>query len=216
MQKIVIFGAGGFGTEVAMTIKDINKSSGDNWDIAGYFDDNKHLQNAVIDGMKVLGGVEELLKCTEEMNVVIAINNPTIRKDLSIKLRQNDLLQFPNVIHPSSIVYHDTCSIGIGNIILLFTVISYGVTMGDFNIINSYSGLGHHTMMGSYNSFNPRVAISGRVTIGDLNEFGMNSSVIQNKSLGSNNMIGANSLLLRNIEDNNVYFGVPAKKFNVL
>ena len=41
MNKTIIFGAGGFGTEVAMLIYDINKSDTNiKFDLIGFIDDN--------------------------------------------------------------------------------------------------------------------------------------------------------------------------------
>ena len=39
MKDIAIFGAGGWGKEVACLIKEINKISIDKWNLIGFFDD---------------------------------------------------------------------------------------------------------------------------------------------------------------------------------
>lgn len=43
MKKIAIFGAGGFGREVAFLIEDINKKNYQ-WEILGFFDDEKKVR----------------------------------------------------------------------------------------------------------------------------------------------------------------------------
>ncbi len=216
MNKTIIFGAGGFGAEVAMAIHDINaKSATQQFDLIGFIDDDASLGDKSFAGIDVIGNTETLLQYKESVNVVIAVNKPSTRKKIAEKLVQNHNLNFPNIIHPTAIAYLDTCNLGKGNIIFLFSVVSYNVTLGDFNIMNSYSGFGHDAVIGNYNTFNPRVAISGGVKIGELNEFGMNSSIVQYKSVGNNNVVGANSLLLRNIRNDSMYFGTPALKIEI-
>ena len=156
-----------------------------------------------------------MLQFSENINVVIAVNKPSVRKKFVDKLSQNPNIIFPNIIHPSCIDYSNTPQSGIGNILFLFVIVSFNVKLGNFNIFNSYTSLGHDVIMDDYNSFNPRVSISGGVTLGSLNEFGLNSSVVQYKKIGSNNMIGAHTLIIKNVKSDCFYFGTPGQKVNL-
>jgi sugar O-acyltransferase (sialic acid O-acetyltransferase NeuD family) len=213
MENLFIFGAGGFANEVILAINDINDKV-PQWNILGIIDDNKALKGTVCNGFTVLGGADYLINYGSRAAVVITINKPSIRKKIVEELSNNTSLYFPNIVHPTSVFYNKTCTIGQGNIVFIYTIISYNISIGDFNIINSYTGLGHDVSLGNYNTFNPRVAISGWVKMGDMNEFGMGSGVVQNKKLGSDNFLGAYSLLVRNLGNGQRYFGVPATKMD--
>ena len=47
--------------------------------------------------------------------------------------------------------------------------------------------------------------------IGNHNDLGPNVTVLSNISIGNNNTIGACALISKNVGDNGVYYGVPAK-----
>ena len=54
--------------------------------------------------------------------------------------------------------------------------------------------------------------ISGGVQIGIGNLIGTNATILQYKIIGNNNIIGASSLLNKDISDDNVMVGIPAKR----
>ena len=58
MMNIAIYGAGGFGREVLTLVQDINRA-GRKYDIMGFFDDGLP-KGTVVNGLSVLGGLEEL------------------------------------------------------------------------------------------------------------------------------------------------------------
>ncbi len=75
MNNIVIIGASGFGREVAWLIE-----NSDNWNVIGFVDDNKDLENKSVNDYPVLGTIDFLLNVNEKTNAVVAIGNPQIRK----------------------------------------------------------------------------------------------------------------------------------------
>ena len=209
MKDIIIYGAGGFGREVNVLIKQIN-SLKETYNVLGFVDDNPEILNKNVNGLKVLGGIEYLL--TFDKPVVVAVAIITKSKETIVnRLLQNKNLIFNNLIHPQ-IYWDDTNVIGSGNILCHGMNITCNVVIGDFNLFNGKVGLGHDVNIGSYNLFGPNSFIAGEVTIANNNTFSMNSSVIQQKKIGSYNVINLNSVVIRNIKDNGTYFGVPALK----
>ncbi len=59
MKDIAIYGAGGFGREVACLIRIINKKT-PQWNLIGFFDDDTKLKDTKNEYGKVIGGIEEL------------------------------------------------------------------------------------------------------------------------------------------------------------
>lgn len=214
MKDIAVFGAGGFGREVACIIKRINKVK-PTWNFIGFFDDNAQLVGTSNEYGKVLGTSEELNSWNGELCLVMGIGSPKAVCAVEKKIT-NEKIEYPNLLDPTVIIAdEDNYKLGKGNIFASNCIISIAVTVGDFNTFNNNTVLGHDDIIGSYNSFMPNVNISGGVKIGDRNFFGVKSTVLQYLKIGNDTMIGGGALVLRNTKDGFLYMGVPAKKMDL-
>jgi sugar O-acyltransferase (sialic acid O-acetyltransferase NeuD family) len=213
MKDIAIYGAGGFGKEVACLIKRINEST-PTWYLVGFFDDNPSLKGKMISHYApCLGGVEELNTYDKELNVIIAIGSPSIMKLVVGKITNSEV-QFPNIIHPETVMTDpETVCIGKGNIIQAHCTLSCDVTIGDFNVLNGSVVFGHDVKVGSYNTFMPAVRVSGEVKIGNENFFGVGSIVLQQLEFGDNVRLSAGSVMMTKPKEGQLYIGNPAKMF---
>lgn len=211
MNKLVIYGSGGFGREVACLINRINEES-PTWDMLGFIDDTKPVGEDVFHFGKILGGYQELNEWKDNLAVVVAIGEPHAFNVLHNRII-NQKVYFPNIIHPD-FGQADVLStrMGVGNIITRGCNFSCNVTVGNFNIFNSSISLGHDVSMGSYNSLMGGVKISGCVQIGDENFFGVAAIVLQGIKIGNRVRIGAGSVLITKPKDDSTYLGNPAKK----
>ncbi len=214
MKEIAIFGAGGFGREIACLINIINKEK-PTWNIVGFFDDNPSLWGRDIGYGKVLGGIDTLNRWDVSLSVVIAIGVPHTLRIIAEKII-NPLVEFPNIVAPSvTFLDKESVSTGKGNIICSSCLISCNVTLGDFNILNGFIPVGHDTEIGSYNVIMPSTNISGGVSIGEENFLGVKSAVLQYVKIGKDVRVGAGSVVMRNTKDGNLYMGNPATKVNL-
>lgn len=208
MKDIAIYGAGGFGREVACLINAINRAE-PQWNLIGYFDDvqTKSENNGF---GNILGGIDDLNAYDKPLAIVIAIGTPSVVINIVSKIN-NPLIDFPNIISPD-IVFLDTASfsIGKGNLIMFQSLISCNVSIGDFNLFNCGVSLGHEAKVGSFNAFMSYVKISGEVTIDNLNYFGVSSVVLQKVEIGNNTTIGTNSVIMRRTKNFTTYLGNPA------
>ena len=208
MKKIAIYGAGGFGREVACLIHKINDISSE-WKLIGFFDDGIEKDTKNEYGV-VLGGIDEANSYPEELAIVIAIASPKIVEKIVGNITSSKIY-YPNIISPDVIYLdRDNVKIGKGNIICSGSLLSCNVNLGNFNILNGFIPIGHDTQIGDFNSFMPAVKISGEVTIGNRNFFGVNSVVLQQIKIGNDTVVGANSLILRKTKDGMTYVGSPA------
>ena len=98
-MKIAIYGAGGFGKEVACLINRINRNGGE-WQLIGFFDDTKPVGSAVSRYGNVLGGMDTLMKVDEPLAIAIAINDNKVVRRIRENIT-NDNVSFPNLIDPS-------------------------------------------------------------------------------------------------------------------
>lgn len=209
MKDIAIYGAGGFGREVACLINLINRDK-PAWNLIGFYDDNEELIGTNNEYGKVIGGIDQLNAYNAELAVAIAIGNPVIVKKI-VENISNMNVTFPNLIAPDVVLMDkNNYSLGQGNIICSKCWISCNVHFGNFNILNVGVMVGHDAFFGNYNSLMPCVNISGEVTVGDENFFGVSSVVLQQKRIGNKTVIGGNSMIIKNTKDGRTYIGNPA------
>lgn len=208
MKDIAIYGAGGFGREVACLLKRINESE-PTWNFVGFFDDGKDIGSSNEYG-KILGGINELNAIKEPLAVILAIGFPkTVEKIVSNI--NSSLVSFPNIFSPDTILLDkDNISFGKGNVICSGCLFSCNIQIGDFNTFNGCITVGHDARIGNFNSFMPAVRISGEVMIGTRNFFGVSSVILQQIKIGCDTVIGANSTIIRKTKDKNTYVGNPA------
>lgn len=212
MNDIAIFGAGGFGKEVACLIRRINEEE-PTWNLIGFFDDNPALKGKMISHFgPCLGNTDDLNAYQKALSLVMAIGNPQVVRAVVEKIH-NPLISFPNLIHPSFVVTDpESFEIGQGNIIQGNCTATVDVKVGDFNVLNGSVCLGHDTTVGSYNALMPGVRISGEVKIGDENFMGVYAVVLQRITIGNRIRLGAGSVLMTKPKDGCLYIGNPARK----
>jgi sugar O-acyltransferase (sialic acid O-acetyltransferase NeuD family) len=211
-RDIAIYGAGGFGREIACLIRQINEIK-PLWNLAGFFDDGVQVEGNRYG--KVLGGLERLNEWEKPLSVVLAIATPAYLENLALKIT-NPLIEFPNIIAPNVNVFDkDAFTIGKGNLIFLGCRLSSDVRIGDFNLLNGAVSLGHDVKLGSYNVLQPSTRISGDCIVGNRNFFGVQSIVLQGVKIGNNTRIGTLSVIMKNTKDDSLYFGNPAKRMKL-
>ena len=102
-------------------------------------------------------------------------------------------VHWPNLKAPSSYI-STSCSMGIGNLFLSFSLVNANAEMGDFNLFNIYS------------------SINNDCSVGDENIFHQYASAINGVSVGDSNLICAGEVLFDSL-DNDIIFqsgiGIP-------
>jgi sugar O-acyltransferase (sialic acid O-acetyltransferase NeuD family) len=209
MKKIAIIGAGGFGREVKMLIDQINENKVV-YEFMGYYDDNIP-KGSIVNGFKVLGSINQLLQVDYNLEIVISIADPKIKKKIYETLKFNSLLNFPSLIHPNVLIGKDEVIIGYGCVICASNIITVNIVIGNFVIFNLGCTVGHDTKIGDYSSFMPSVNISGEVIISEKVYVGTGAKIINQIEIGENSIIGAGAVVSKSIPSNCTAVGVPAK-----
>lgn len=214
MKEIIIFGAGGLGREIQWLIERINENSikldgKKTWDIIGYVDDGQQA-GTIINGYKILGGIDFLEKFDSPISVVCAIGSSKTRKRIIEKLKCNTKIRFPNLIDPT-VQLSDRIEWGEGNIVCGMCVLTVDIVIGDFCILNWDCTVGHDAILESFVTAYPSVNISGMTCLGQGVELGTGSQIIQGKIIGSNSIIGAGSVVVKDIPANCTAVGSPCK-----
>ncbi len=207
--KLAIYGAGGFGRETAAMISQINQHK-PTWEVIGFFDDGLK-KNEEVDGLKILGGIDDLNSYSDNLSVCVAVADPLIRFGLVNKII-NKKISFPTFIHPSAVLGEMTRNVfGKGCIITAGVILTTGIKLSDFCIINLTTTIGHDVKLGDCCTVMPGCSISGNVSIGKCSLLGTGSRIIQGITIGENCMIGAGAVVTKNFDSNLKILGVPAR-----
>lgn len=209
MKKIAIIGAGGFGREVKMLIDQINHNE-KKYEFIGFYDDNLE-KESLVNGYKVLGTINELFQIDYNLEVVISIADPTIKKKIYETIKNNHFISFPTLIHPNVLIGTDEVTFGYGCIICASNIITVNISLGNFVILNLGCTVGHDTKIGDYCSFMPSVNISGEVIIENSVYVGTGAKIINLLTIGNSTIVGAGAVVSKSLPEKCTAVGIPAK-----
>lgn len=208
MKDIYIVGAGGFGREVLWLIQRINNVNLE-WNIKGFIDDNKSIQNTIIDEYPVVGTTDDLENI--DGYVVIAIGNSCIKKNIVERIKSISNVKFATLVDPSAIM-SNRVDIGEGSIICAGNIITVDIKIGNHVILNLDCTVGHDVVINDFVTVYPSANISGNTMIGRCSEIGTGTKIIQGTFICDNVVLGAGATVVKDIMVEGTYVGTPTKK----
>ncbi|HVP13035.1 MAG TPA: acetyltransferase [Phycisphaerae bacterium] len=205
-MDVVILGAGGHGRVVLDIIQQARKHKP-----VGFLDNNEALHGRRVDGLPVLGGLEQLpeLKQHGIGAAVIAIGDNGIRRAMANTLDENGF-QFINAIHPSAQLA-SSVTVGKGVVIAAGALICAHCQIGDYAILNTGCIVDHESMIGTATHICPGVRLAGHVTVESGAFLGIGATVVQNIRVGFEAVVGAGSVVIHNVDPMSTVVGVPAR-----
>lgn len=208
MNDLIIFGASGFGREVAWLVERINHGM-PTWNLLGFMDDDEKIQGTRINGYTVLGKTEDITRYPDAY-FVCAVGASRIREEIICRLKGiNPGIRFATLIDPS-VEKSDLVMIGEGTIICAHTIITVNIQIGNHVIINLDCTIGHDAILHDFVTLFPSVNVSGTTEIGRCSELGTGMQIIQGKTIGEYSTVGAGAVVVKDITLPGVYIGCPA------
>ncbi len=211
-KKIIIIGGLGNGSVIAAAIHDANKRGFDEWEFYGYLND-RIKPGELIDGMPVLGSLKDAKSFVSEgyyfINTIFRIDGQQERIDLFEQLTIPDD-QLATFIHPTSYVAPNV-TLGSGSVVMPNVSLSPGTTFGKGNLIMVNAIIGHNNTIGNYCHFAAQCCVGAYLKIGNGVHIGLNASIKENLTIGENATLGMGAVLTKNIGDNEIWVGNPAK-----
>ena len=194
------------GGHIALNISDY----GNKFEVAGLLDDDPDKIGKELFGYPVVGPIDEALNF-KDVNIVVGISFPEIKRQVIHKLIKNQSLAFPTLLHRNAWI-SEGVSVGLGSVIYPGNCINYGSEIGDFVVMNMNCSLGHHTKIGSFTSLAPGVNTGGHTQIGQGVDVGIGVSTIQNVKIGDQSVIGGQSMVIREVMPESTVMGIPARE----
>jgi sugar O-acyltransferase (sialic acid O-acetyltransferase NeuD family) len=205
---MLIIGAKGFAKEVLEVLHQLDQTEN-----IYFFDDVNHYNVTLLySKYKILtdeNQAQELFinNCSK---FTLGIGNPYLRYKLVEKFTYLGG-QVCTLISPFAKIGHYGNSIGEGCNIMSSTILTNDILIGKCCLINLSCTIGHDVIIGDFVEVCPGVNISGNCFVGDFTFIGTNSTILPGVKIGQNVVVGAGSVVTKDIPDNCIAVGVPAK-----
>lgn len=202
---MLIVGAGGLAKEILEIVHELNIEN------LYFFDDINENNFYLYDKYTILKNDKDVLHIFSKNNLfTIGIGKPLLRKrmyDKFIFLGGKIISLISNKAHVGSF----GTIIGEGAVILQGAIITNDVVVGKCVLLNPNTTVSHDVKIGNFVECSPGVCITGNVKIGDFTYIGTNATILPNINIGKNVTIGAGAVVTKDIPDNSLVVGIPAR-----
>ena len=207
-NKIILIGGGGHCKACIDVIEQENK-----FEIAGILDLPEKLGESIL-GYKIIGNDNDIVKYAQEgYNFLITIGhlgNPQLRIELFDKIKKNGG-KLPVIISSNAYVSKHS-KIEEGSIIMHNTIVNANSNIGKNCIINNKALIEHDTVVKNNVHISTNATINGECKIEENCFVGSSSVLNHTVKITSNTIIGAGAVVTKDITENGIYVGSPAKK----
>lgn len=141
--------------------------------------------------------------------IYLGIGSNEIRKKIYKRLQKLNINP-ANCIAENTFIAHDA-ELGNGVTICPGSVVGTNAKIGNNTIINTLSSVDHDCMLGDHSQVTAGVTFGGNVTVGENCFFGVKSAVIPGITIGDNSVVMAGSIVYKDVPENVMVGGNPAK-----
>lgn len=205
---MVIIGNKGFAKEVLEVFHQLNELE----NIAFYDDVNEDIGDYLYGLFPILKNENDVKYFFSEFgnDFTIGIGNPELRYKLSERFISIGG-HLTSSISNKAIIGSYEVKIGNGCNILDNAIFSNSASVGKGCIIYYNVTLTHDCEVGDFVELSPGATLLGSCKIGSFSQIGSNATILPRVKIGKNVIIGAGAVVTKDIPDNCVAFGSPAK-----
>lgn len=212
-QRLLIYGAGGFGSEVLGIVRAIEAGTPGSWNAVGFLVDPGFALVATHCGLPVFTD-DRLLRRDPAIRVVIAVGSPAARRRIVQRLAWLDETRFASLVHPRAIV-DEPRKLGVGSIVCAGGVVTANVSIARYVQIHATATVGHDSTVADFVSVYPGANIAGHATLREGAEIGSGSVVLPKLEIGCWSVVGAGTVVLRSVPANVTVVGNPHRQIQI-
>lgn len=210
MPKLVIWGA----TGQAIVLEELLSYT--DMKVVAFFENNAAIPSPIA-GVPVFYGEQgfnDWLAGTpghEDHYYLAAIggSNSNARASVSKWLKEKGLKPY-SAIHPKAFVAANAI-IGEAAQVMAHSSICAKAVIGDNCIVNTAASIDHECHIGNNVHIGPGATLAGCVTVNDNTFIGTNATVLPRIHIGKNVIVGAGAVVTKDVKDNTVVAGNPAR-----
>lgn len=206
MSDIAIFGAGGFGLEVASYLRDLDQT------VSHIVDEGtprlEDMRSILGSNLALHTSLESLAR-TNVKKVVIAIGEPLLRRTIAFKVKEQGLA-LETVLHPRAYIAH-SASISAGCILAPFSFVGPFATLAENVAVNVRGSIGHDAQIEAHCVLSPHVALNGQTHCREATFLGAGAVMLPGTQLGAFSKVSSGSVLKEDFPDGFLLHGNPAK-----
>ena len=211
-RELLIFGAGGFGREVASWAGRA-QWQGEGFVVAAFIDDNAPA--AELNGRPVLT-LEQAVAQHPGAYVIATVGEPRLRERLIAKALGAGLVATAPLVHPTVEYDHQYVSFAEGVVVCAGSILTVNIAVAPHAQINLDCTVGHDAVIGAYSTLSPGVHISGNVTLERYSFIGTGAVTVnglpgQPLLIGEGAVVGAGAVVTKDVPSGVTVTGVPAK-----
>ena len=212
MRKVAILGGLGNAAVIAAAIEHARRMNATDLEVAGFLNDREDVGH-MIDMFPVIGKTSDAKRLLDEgywfINTILRIdgNRERIAMFESLQIPDDRLVTF---VHPMAYVA-PSVQLGAGCIIMPNVSMSPGTRLGKGCLMMAGSMMGHDNIVGDFCHIAAQAAVGSYLTIGKGVHIGLNATVKENLTIGNYATLGAGAVLTKNIGENEIWAGNPAK-----
>jgi sugar O-acyltransferase (sialic acid O-acetyltransferase NeuD family) len=206
-RRLFIFGAGGFGREVAWLAEQVHGAA---LEVVFLVDDASYVRESV-NGLEV--HLIDDIHAADNDVFVVAVGDAELRRRAA-SLCSTQGLRPVTLIHPR-VECSRFVEMGNGSIVCAGNILTTNIRLGSHVHVNLDCTIGHDVEIGSFSTLSPGVHVSGNVKIGENVFIGTGATIINGSSgmpliIGDGAVIAAGACVTKPVEAGALVAGVPA------
>lgn len=207
-SHLYIFGAGGFGREVAWLVEQVGRSGGTSFLV----DDARH-PTSPQNGVPVT--LLEQVRVAPGDGFTVAIGDTAVRADKAA-LCEGIGLRPRTLIHPR-VEMSRFVDVGEGSVICAGSIVTTNIRLGRFVHVNIDCTIGHDTVIGDFVTLSPGTHVSGNVVIEAGAFIGTGAVIINGRAgeplvVGQGAVVAAGAVVTTSVAAGALVAGVPAAR----
>lgn len=202
MTNVIFIGAGGYAKSV---LDSLDRSL---YNFSGFIDSFKPIGSSHL-GYPILANKIEKFTNRQDFSFFISIGDNAHRYNKFTKLKELNC-HIINIIDKTALVSQNT-QIGKGVFIGKMAIINSDVKIGNNVIINTKALIEHGCTVKAHSNISTNTTLNGDVVVEEHCFVGSSSVITGQLHIKKNSIVGAGAVVIRNVEENTVVAGVPAK-----